>query len=128
MRRVLTLSALLLLPAMGACSADLGGPLVCTEEYRAGITVEVTDSATGLPAADGATLTVTEGAYTESWTDAFGGSTLAGAWERAGTYDVAVAKDGYHTWIRTGVFVDADECHVISVALDAALVPIDPAD
>lgn len=124
MRRVLSFGTLLLASVLAGCSDDGSGPIFCTEEYRAGITVEITDSATGLAAAEGATLTIREGEYVESWTDSFGGLTLAGAWERAGTYDVTVAKDGYHTWIRTGVVVDADECHVHSVALGAALVPI----
>ncbi len=128
MRRLLSLGALLLAPVLIGCSEDGSGPIACTLEYRAGITVEITDSATGLAAAEGATLTIREGEYVESWTDTFGGVTLAGAWERAGTYDVTVAKDGYHTWIRTDVVVDADECHVHSVALQAALTRIPTAD
>jgi len=126
MRRVLSLGTLLLASVLAGCSEDGSGPIFCTEEYRAGITVEITDSATGLAAAEGATLTIREGEYVESWTDTFGGVTLAGAWERAGTYDVTVAKDGYHTWIHTGVVVDADECHVLPVAFTAALQRLEP--
>jgi len=111
--------ALFLTLAVSAC--DSTEPIFCTEEYRAGINVEVVDAVSGSGLADGATLTIREGDYVESWTDAFGGTTLSGAWERAGTYDVTVARDGYHTWIRTGVVVTEDECHVQAVALRAEL-------
>ncbi len=105
--------------ALSACGDPV--ELVCTEELRPGIIVDVLEEGTGLPAADGATLTVHDGDYDESSTEAYEGRTMAGAWERAGTYDVAVAKPGYHTWVRTGVVVRADECHVITVHLEVGL-------
>ncbi|HSM59749.1 MAG TPA: hypothetical protein VK849_03085 [Longimicrobiales bacterium] len=117
-----TLGILLLLPAaLLSCDDDCCGPLVCTEELRPGITVDVVEADTGVPAADGATLTLRDGDWVESTTYAYLGTTFAGAYERAGTYDVAVARAGYHTWIRAGVRVGADACHVHTVRLDAAL-------
>lgn len=104
-----------------ACDGQLIDPIQCTEELRAGITVEVVDRSTGQPLADEATLTLREADYVETWTEAFDGRTLAGAWERAGTYQVAVALDGYHIWIGSSVVVTTDVCHVHPVALRAEM-------
>ena len=98
-------------------------PIFCTEEARAGITITVTDTSSGNALAAGSTLTIREGEYVESWTETFGNS-MSGAWERAGTYDISVARPGYHTWTKSGVVVDEDECHVIPVSLDVALEAI----
>ncbi|MBT5045162.1 MAG: carboxypeptidase regulatory-like domain-containing protein, partial [Gemmatimonadales bacterium] len=47
-----------------------------------------------------------------------------GAWERAGTYEVSIAREGYHTWMQSGLVVNEDDCHVIPVNLDVALEAI----
>jgi hypothetical protein len=39
-------------------------------------------------------------------------------------YTVVVMKSGYQTWKRDGVRVDHDECHVLTVTLDANLVKL----
>ncbi len=102
-------------------------PLACTLEARAAISVEIRDSATFAPLADGSTAAVTEGAYSDtlivcSWSG-LEGLTRCGAWERAGTYAVLVTRPGYQPWSRTGVRVTSDACHVRGVALQALLRP-----
>jgi hypothetical protein len=102
-------------------------PLACTLEARAAISVEIRDSATFAPRADGATVAVTEGAYSDTlilcgWLG-LEGLTRCGAWERAGTYDVLVTRPGYQPWTRAAVRVTSDACHVRGVALTALLRP-----
>lgn len=112
---------------LAACTAACGGstdPIVCTEQFVFGLTVQVVDSVTGTAQATGSTLTLIEGTYVESTTDSFDGLTLAGAGERPGTYLVSVARAGYHTWTVADVEVTADECHVIPVSMLAELQPI----
>ena len=99
-------------------------PVACTAIFVYGISVEVVDASSGTGLADGATLTLRSGDYVESATETFNAATLVGAGERPGTYDLTVAHEGYHTWIRTGVVVTADECHVRPVALRAELEAI----
>ncbi|MDA0327533.1 MAG: hypothetical protein O2958_00775 [Gemmatimonadetes bacterium] len=97
-------------------------PIACTANFVYGITVEVIDSASQLPLADGATMTLRDGSYVESVTDTFDGLRLSGAGERPGTYAVTVARPNYHTWSAVSpVVVTADQCHVIPVALRAPL-------
>ena len=116
-RRILLATLL----TVGACGTT--EPIFCTEEARAGINVTITDALSGNALATGSTLTIREGDYVESSTEAFG-NTMAGAWERAGTYEVSIAREGYHTWMQSGLVVNEDDCHVISVTLDVALEAI----
>ena len=111
---------------MGLLSACGGttDPIACTEQFVFGLTVEVVDSLSGAPRAEGATLTLRDGVYVESTTESFDGLSMSGAGERPGTYVVTLARAGYHTWSRTGVVISADECHVIPVSMRAELQPI----
>lgn len=113
----------LLAAALAGCGDDSTGPIVCTEEFRYGITIEVRDGGTGAPAAVGAEGTLTEGAYVEALM-VFGDDTMLGAGERAGTYDVLITKPGFEDWTASRVTVTADECHVQTVALQANLVRV----
>ena len=104
--------------------------LVCTDELRAGITVEVRDAATGAPAACGASGEARDGDYIASLTDEGRCVTapqtwayLTGAWERAGIYTVTIRKPGYRDWVRDQVVVIADLCHVHPMTLQANLEP-----
>lgn len=121
--RALPLLTTLVLAASG-CDAL---PLACTAEARAAVSVEIRDSATSAPLADGTIAAVTEGPYTDTltlcgWSGSVG-LTRCGAWERAGTYAVQVTRPGYQPWSRTGVSVTRDACHVRGVALQALLQP-----
>ncbi|MGD8320233.1 MAG: carboxypeptidase-like regulatory domain-containing protein [Gemmatimonadota bacterium] len=117
---------MLLAPALLAfgCSSSLD-PVVCTDEARPGIVLQVVDPISAAPILTGVTVTFQDGDYTETYTSASAPSgTFSGAYERPGTYVVAAAKDGFETWIRTGVEVTADQCHVKTVQLQAVLQPL----
>jgi hypothetical protein len=107
--------------AIAACDLPFTG--ACTADFRYGIIVEVRDSITGAPAAEGARLIARDGAYADT-SDQFAfvePLTLRAAGERGGRYDLAIQKTGYREWTRTGVRVREDECHVIPVRLEARL-------
>lgn len=106
--------------ALGACDDPAG--LACTAEAVFGISVTVLDGS-GAPAAEGAEGTLVDGTYEETLA-VLGPSSMAGAVERPGTYDVAVAKAGYRTWSAQNITVTAGECHVTPVTLEANLVRV----
>jgi len=111
-----TIVVLALVMVSSAC--DVFEPVACTLEARAGISVGVFDAISAESITDGSTMTLREGDFVETSTGAIG-DRLVGAYERAGTYHVAVAREGYHIWIRADVRVTADECHVRPVVLRA---------
>ena len=106
-----------------ACNDAPTDPIVCTEEFRFGLSIRVLDGATGAGAAEGARGTITEGDYVEEL-QVFGNDGMFGAGERAGTYDIRITKQGYEEWTASQVTVTADECHVHTVSLQANLVPL----
>lgn len=110
---------------LAGCGDGTTGPIVCTDEFVFGISIEVRDGSTGLPAALGADGTLTDGDYVESL-QVLGDDTMVGAGERAGTYDVRITKAGYEPWTAARVTVTADECHVRTVFLEANLLPLSP--
>lgn len=129
MRPFIVLAAALTMSTLSACrlSDIFDGGRVCTTEFRHGISVHVTDSVTGAPAAGGAKLVVRDGTYADSMVvsenPAYVQDWMAGAGERAGTYTVTITKPGYRPWSRAGVVVTRDECHVKGVLLEAKLQP-----
>jgi hypothetical protein len=96
---------------LAGCGDDSTGPILCTEEFRLGISIQVRDGATGAGAAVGAEGTITEQDYVE-------------VLQRAGTYDIRITKPGFNEWTASQVTVTADECHVRTVGLEANLVAI----
>lgn len=103
-----------------ACGDGVGP--VCTAEAVFGLNLSVRDIS-GAPAAQGAIGVAIDGAYADTL-EVFGDTQMAGAVERAGTYEVTVSKPGYATWTTTGVTVTEDECHVIPVLLVVDLTPV----
>ena len=102
-----------------ACFEPIGPS--CTLEAVAGIAVDLRrESGQSLPVADavGRALDGEDVVELEPFADQ-----LVGAWERPGTYTVTVDKPGFETWVRTGVRVEAGECHVVPVRLEATLSP-----
>lgn len=95
-----------------------GDGIVCTEIFVYGLNVTVTD-VNGNPIA-GATLTLTDGDYTETMEEIRDGE-YVGAGERAGTYTMRVDADGFVTQTITDIVIDEDECHVIPVAREVTL-------
>ena len=102
------------------------GP-ICQEYAAAAINVAIRDSLTGaVPALTNVIAAARDGAYADSiklaaFPPPFFGGSLGLAYERKGTYVVTVRADGYSQWIRSGIVVTADECHVVPVAVTARL-------
>jgi hypothetical protein len=118
---VVLTSGISLLPNCSQFFPDNRG---CTQVYVYGVNVTLTDAETGEPIT-GATLTLRDGDYVEVL-EAFptGDGEYAGAGERAGTYELTIAKVGYETQVIEDIVVTADECHVEGVHLDIELVPL----
>lgn len=114
---------------MLGCDIQLGP---CPDWDRNAIEVSVFDSATGLPAALGATGWVQDGSYTDSLVVAGwqvgGDSTTAyrmvAAMERPGRYDVFINKTGYAPWERRNVRVVKRSCGVEPAQLNATLISL----
>jgi hypothetical protein len=128
--RMSTISTLILAPLVAlGCGESVTGP-VCNLVARASVAVTVEDSITGAPIAAGATLIVRDGAFVDSVSFP-AGQLNADTWalatpnsyERAGTYDVTVRRDGYLQWEREDVEVRRARCGVSTVVLRARLQP-----
>jgi hypothetical protein len=92
-------------------------------EARPGITLTAFDSVGGQPLVTGGTVVAQDGSYSDKALAVPGTPvSYSMAYERAGTYTVTVVVDGYQTWRTTGVVVQRDACHVITVRLTARLV------
>ena len=117
--------ALASLAAVAGCNiiSDPLGGTVCTANFAYGINVHVLDSLTSAPAAIGAKIVARSGTFADSTTGQFGGTgdMLVAAGEHAGTFSLTISKTGYKDWVKTGVVVTKDECHVIPVTLTALL-------
>lgn len=118
------LETLLVITPICLSACGVLDPVVCTLEARFGVSVQVVDAASGTALAEGSTMTLRDGDYVETTSESFDGRTLVGAGERAGTYIITVAREGYHSWVLTDVEVTEDECHVDPVSLLAELEAI----
>lgn len=124
-----SLAPIALAPTLAGCG--LLGPQDCTTDARAGIVVEIRDAMTDAYIAHLATATVTEGSFRDTLQlrgrmrvgDEVVGTTRGGVDERSGVYALAVTAPGYSPWVRTGIRVRGDECHVRTVHLAARLQP-----
>lgn len=100
---------------------------MCTEISEPGIFVEVRDSLTQAPL-HGATLHIfSAGMIVDSARSLDGRddpTSLAGAYDRPGVYDVIVERRGYATWRKDSLRVLAGECQVTPVRLVANLRPL----
>lgn len=106
------------------CGGCFDGNVACTDMFAYGVNVTLTDADTGEPVT-GATLTLTEGDYTEVMDELEEGS-FAGAGERAGTYSLVVEVAGFETVTIGDITVDEDECHVIPVSRAIELTATQP--
>lgn len=110
------------------CTLLTDGGHLCTANIVAGLNVTVRDSVTGIAAGRGAMVTAQDGAHSETLiflgavipTDSL---SFMGAYERAGTYRITVAKTGYQAWTRDGVRVLDGDCHVQPATVDVRLQP-----
>ena len=110
-------------PAMLQATGTL--TLACTMEARAGITLTLVDSTTGVPLSGPGDmrLMVTDGMYRDSLRTVVA---LVGFWgaayERVGTYTATVDAEGYLPWRRDGIVVTRGLCHVRPVGVIVRLV------
>lgn len=94
---------------------------VCTEEARPALMVALSDSVSpAIATFTNVSIVASEGAYRDStFMPVYPALPYNGAvplaYERKGTYQVTVRADGYLTWARSGVLVQRDECHVVTV-------------
>ena|SRR5690348_13459407 len=99
---------------------------MCTAIAVPGIVIDIRDSLTQQPL-HGATLRIFSGGRVvdsaESLADRHAVTSLAGVYERPGTYDATVDRSGYRTWRKDTIRVVRDECHVTSVRLIANMRP-----
>ena len=97
-------------------------PVICTAIAVDAIVVTVLDGASNQRICD-ATVTAVEGSFRQELRGFPAGTdcTYSGPTERAGVYEVRVAKSGYVPATMTNVRVTADECHVIPVRLTVTL-------
>lgn len=116
---------LVLSPILWAFQCDDNDDVICTTEAKAGLNIIVKDALSGEFLSEGVTVIAQEGDYSETlqlltWDNT---AVFLGAWERKGTYDVMVTKDGYQTFTSAPLTVTADICHVIPVELTVELIP-----
>ena len=104
----------------------------CTLQAKAGLVISVQDSLTGSmgPFTSVSYVAHDTSAYKDSTMIATVPATVSGntflvglAYEHPGKYDVTVRAAGYRPWIKSGVVIATDTCHVIPVSLTARLVP-----
>jgi hypothetical protein len=100
------------------------GP-ACTEEARPGLMISLSDSTVPNFFDFGeVTVVAVDGAYRDSaFVADYNASSgpVALAYERAGVYTATVRAEGYQPWIREGIEVMRDACHVITVPVFARL-------
>ena len=112
-------------PLLGGC--NIVG-VDCDTGILPAITVAVIDASTGLPAADGASGYVQDGAFRDSlrvirWDSANRATHLGAAEERAGTYTIVIERPGYEPWSVTQVRARDRGCHAVAPEQRAELTP-----
>ena len=85
----------------------------CTDDLRAGLSVQVIDAATN-DAINGATLLAFDGSEMVPLEQFGDTGNYVGAHERPGEYTITVRKDGYESVVTDKILVEEDECHVIT--------------
>jgi len=110
------------------CGGSTQEGVVCTASLEPGIVVVIRDSVTDAPLAENAVVVIAEDDYRETLVvngyegpDSSSAFSVAGAFERAGTYDISLTLDGYNSWSRAGVEVTSGICHVGTVTFTARL-------
>ena len=105
--------------------------IVCTTVMEPGIVVEVRDAISDAPIAEHAIVVISDGDYQETLTvnafedpDSSSAYSLAGAYERAGVYDIELSLSGYESWTRAQVQVEPGICHVNTVKFTVRLSAI----
>jgi hypothetical protein len=121
MRKLLRVA---LFAALSSACSEERSPVACAAYAAAGLGVSVADAATGQPICD-ASVSATEGGYSEKLTSI--SCTYTGAYERAGTYVVRAAREGYAP-VEQGpvrVVMGGGQCpHVVEARITLQLAPL----
>ena len=116
--RAVPLAAILASASTGCTSTQCAGNEV------AGLSVEVTDMTNNAPIVT-ATVTATDGSYTETLMTLDNGD-YVGAFDRAGTYMLAISAPGYIAQTAGPITVMSDgTCHVTTQTVNVPM-PIQP--
>jgi hypothetical protein len=125
---MLRLRVLLLAPlGLAACGLPFSSDRMCTLEYRPGLLVHIRDAATHWPISGGATVIARDGAFVDTlhyadFTASGDVLSLAGAYDRPGTYSVWVEHPGYIPREWPEAVVSEGPCGIRTLALVADLV------
>jgi hypothetical protein len=110
------------------CKAETNNDqaVVCTDSIDPGIEMEVVDAVTNVSLAQDAVAMLTSQDYSEQmvicYVDATGkATTLCGAYERPGTYNIQVTVNGYEPWSQASIVVASSVCHVTKTRLTARI-------
>lgn len=118
-----------LLTTVAGCSGVVTIEHACTASIEHALEVRVEDALTGAPIAEDAIALAREGAFSEQlrvvgWMPSGPGrvaTTLGGADERPGTYEVEIQRSGYARWDTTAIRVRKGPCHVETARMVARL-------
>lgn len=117
----LVVTSLFCAVALAACGNSSATPLVCTGEAEAAVLLTLRDATTQQPVT-GATITLTDGAYSEVMLDSLNGQYLGGL-ERPGTYMVEISASQYLGQTIVDVVAPALPCGPETQRIDIALQP-----
>jgi hypothetical protein len=109
---------------VGGAALGSGCSQACTDESNFGLVITVLDARSGAPVCDG-TVVAIEGSYREELENLpFVPCHYYGAKERAGTYRLEFARQGYASKQVEGLTVSSGECHIAApVVLTVSVVP-----
>ncbi len=122
-------ATLIILPLLSGCLIkpnDDGESVVCTTEVVPALVISIIDKETKQPTACGATITIHDGDFSEqhkivddeNCDDAM---EVRAANERAGIYNIYIAKTGYVDWVKYDVQVTENTCHVETIKVKAEM-------
>ncbi len=121
MKPILLLLVLSIL--FGCQQTDSDAGMACTEIFVFGLSIIVRDANTDAILKDEITVTATDGNYSEELMTFPDTDNFFGAGERAGTYIVTIAGNGYQNFISQPIEVNEDACHVIPEEREYLLQP-----
>ena len=110
---------------VASCNLPYELSSACSDELRSAVRVDVVDSTTGLPAAGGAIVWLRSSTFIDSVIvpDTVTIATAQYWMEdrvKAGTYSVEVRRPPYRVWLRDGIKIEANRCHVTTFAFITA--------
>ena len=98
----------------------------CDAYAAPGIHARVRDGVTGEGVTTEVLAVAYEGAYSDTLLSLGSDSLQSGVYERAGVYRLEVTGAGYVFWMRQGIRVRDEGCHVGTVQIDVWLTPMAP--